>query len=193
MKATKWFITIIASVGAVIHLLYPAITIDLVTIALFLIAVSPWLGTIYKAIELPGGVKIEYHDLEKVKEKAKEAGLLTPEYGTGGGAPVFSFEAISERDPNLALAGLRIEIEKRLNWIAEANGIPQTGGAGSLIPQFESSGLLTKEEASALKDLIGLLNSAVHGAIVDQSAVVWALDIGPGLLRVLEEKSGASG
>lgn len=36
--------------------------------------------------------------------------------------------------------------------------------------------------------MIGLLNSAIHGAKVDDRAVDWALDVGPRLLEALDEK-----
>src|SRR3972149_11653434 len=120
----KWLIARGAVAVGIAHLAWPALTIDGITIAVILIALSPWLGEIYKAIEFPGGLKIEYHDLEKVKERARSAGLLSPKEGVGGGGEGFSFELIRDRDPNLALAGLRIEIETRLNRIAQASGIP---------------------------------------------------------------------
>jgi hypothetical protein len=193
MNRTKWTITVGACAAALAHLIWPGLTIDAVTAALLLIAVSPWLGAVFKAIEIPGGLKIEYQELEKAKEKAEEAGLLSPKEGVGGGGEEFSFEAISDRDPNLALAGLRIEIERRLNGIAQSNGIRQTGGIGRLLPLLESHELLTPRETAALRDMIGLLNSAVHGATVDPSAAAWALEVGPSLLRVLDEKAQQPG
>jgi len=189
----KWLITLGAVAVGIAHLAWPALTIDGITIALILIALSPWLGEIYKAIEFPGGLKIEYHDLEKVKERARSAGLLSPKEGVGGGGEGFSFELISDRDPNLALAGLRIEIETRLNRIAQASGIPHTRGIGRLLPELQVRGLLAPAEAGALREMTDLLNSAVHGAKVDPSAAAWALDVGPCLLRVLDEKGGAAG
>ena len=189
MKAMKWIITITAVVAALAHLIWPQLTIDAVTLGLILIALSPWLGSLYKAIELPGGLKIEYQDLEKTKERAEEAGLLSPRDGVGGGGPQFSFQYVSDRDPNLALAGLRIEIEMRLTWIAGAKGISHTGGVTRLIGILERENLLSPPESGALRDMIGLLNSAVHGANVDPRGAAWALEVGPGLLRVLEERA----
>ncbi len=48
--------------------------------------------------------------------------------------------------------------------------------------------ILSKQEYSVLGDMIGLLNSAVHGAEVDSKATDWALDVGPRLLKALEER-----
>jgi hypothetical protein len=47
----------------------------------------------------------------------------------------FSFPSIAKRDPNLALAGLRIEIEKRLAELAAVSGVEQGRpmGVGQLL------------------------------------------------------------
>jgi hypothetical protein len=37
--------------------------------------------------------------------------------------------------------------------------------------------------------MVGMLNSAVHGATVDISASDWAIEIGPRLLKSLDDKS----
>ena len=189
----KWLITLGAIALGIAHLVWPALTIDGITIALILIALSPWLGEIFKAIELPGGLKIEYHDLEKVKDRAQRAGLLSPKHGIGGGGEGLSFELVTDRDPNLALAGLRIDIETRLYRTAHASGIPQVRGIGRLLAELQIRGILTPEEVGALREIIDLLNSAVHGAKVDPSAAAWALDVGPALRGVLDEKGGAAG
>jgi hypothetical protein len=38
-----------------------------------------------------------------------------------------------------------------------------------------------------LNDMTGLLNSAVHGAAVDPSAAGWAVEVGPRILKSLEQ------
>lgn len=47
---------------------------------------------------------------------------------------LYSFQLVADEDPNLALAGLRIEIEKRLTQIAESYQIdPGRSSAGRLL------------------------------------------------------------
>jgi hypothetical protein len=80
----------------------------------------PWLGSILRSLELSGGWKVEYNDLKKVEADAQSAGLLAvPAEKT----ELPAYAAIAEQDPNLALAGLRIEIEKRLRRLATNAGI----------------------------------------------------------------------
>jgi hypothetical protein len=115
-------ITIVATVFAVIHATCPTIVIDGVTLTLILVAILPWLAPLFKSVELPGGVKVEFQELEKAKERADRAGLLA-ETPVIQPTTEYSFQTIAEDDPNLALAGLRIEIEKRLIQIAKSRGI----------------------------------------------------------------------
>jgi len=76
--------------------------IDSITIALIIIAIIPWLGSLFKSLELPGGVKVEYHELQKATAKAKKAGLLK---ATTDKKPKrktkFSYQQISSEDPTL--------------------------------------------------------------------------------------------
>lgn len=73
---------------AVVHTVWPDLAIDAITLALLGIAVTPWLAPLFKTIELPGGVKIEFQDTEKVAEAtaalaaastARFDGAVTPE------------------------------------------------------------------------------------------------------------------
>jgi hypothetical protein len=188
-KRIQWAISIVSALLAIAHIRWPDVTIDAITLTLFIIAVVPWLAPLFKTIEFPGGWKIEFQDLERALAKAEEAGLLSPKIARGGGAE-FTFQMISDNDPNLALAGLRIEIEKRLINIAEAQGIQvHKPSVSRLLSLLEQKQLLNWQETSVLRDLIGLLNSAVHGAAVDKKAFDWAMEIGPRLLAVLEERA----
>lgn len=192
MKSIKLTITSCALAVALIHILFPSLEIDGITVTLLAIAVIPWLGPLFKTIELPGGLKVEYQDLLRAEKKAGDAGLLAP---TGPGAPqlrhIYAFEAVAGDDPNLALAGLRIEIESRLRDIASSRNIsPSNKSTKSLIGELRSHSALRDDEISAIEDLLPLLNRAAHGAEVDERASHWALDIGARILRALEEKQG---
>src|SRR5690606_33201444 len=104
--------------------------------------------------------------------------------------PVYSFQLVADEDPNLALAGLRIEIERRLSQIAEAKGLAtRNASVGKLIRELSDQGALRQEERAVLMDMIGLLNSAVHGADVDRRAADWAMKVGPRVLEALEQRA----
>lgn len=188
IRRTQILITLVAIVVAIVHVVFPSVTIDAITIFLLVLALLPWLIPLVKSLEFPGGWKVEFQELEKAKSKAEKAGLLSSK-SKKTKMLSYSFESILDKDPNLALAGLRIEIEKRLVQIAKLNNLDVSRASiGQLLRLLSQEQILTSEESSALADMSGLLNSAVHGANVDVRATNWAMEVGPKLLQSLDEK-----
>jgi hypothetical protein len=188
LRRTQISITLVALVVAIVHVAFPNVTMDAITVFLLVVALLPWLIPLVKSLEFPGGWKVEFQELEKAKSKAEKAGLLSSKKKETK-IPSYSFESILEKDPNLALAGLRIEIEKRLVQIAKLNKIDATRASiGQLLRLLNQEQILTPEESGALADMSGLLNAAVHGANVDKRATDWAMEVGPKILQSLDEK-----
>lgn len=50
---------------AVLHLAWPDLEIDAVTLAFLVVAAVPWLAPIFKTIELPGGWRFEYQEFKR--------------------------------------------------------------------------------------------------------------------------------
>lgn len=153
---------------------------------LLAMAVIPWLAPLIKSLELPGGWKVELQEMYQVAARAQNAGLIDSD--ADAPIPEHSFQLIADRDPNLALAGLRIEIERRLLRLSEQHQIPlRSRGMSQILRELDKRGILTNDQRSVLADLMGLLNSAVHGAKVDQATSTWAMEIAPGLLQSLDK------
>ena len=191
IKRLRQIITL-GSLGlAIVHIAWPRLSIDAITLALLTIGVVPWLAPIIKSLELPGGWKIELQDLQKVATQADNAGLLSSSPDTSL-QTAYSFQTIADTDPNLALAGLRIELEKRLVLLADKHQIgTNMQGLGRLMHELTKKNVLNNDEEHALSNMIKLLNAAVHGADVDKRATEWAIKIGPRLIRSLEEKKNS--
>ena len=94
---------------------------------------------------------------------------------------------MQKSDPNLALAGLRLEIETRLRRIAEDHNI-ENQPASRLVTSLVKKNVFQKMEGQVIQELLRLLNSAVHGAQVEPLAVEWASEIGPRILRALDQR-----
>ena len=191
-KWLRFAISIIALGAGAVHVFYPQLAVDGVTVTLVLVAVLPWLQPLFKSLELPGGLKVEFQDLEKVEKRADAAGLLSPPTPPAADKP--SFLQVASSDPNLALAGLRIELERRLEALARSRGranVPR--GIGRLLHYLNAEELINGQEKAVLSDLVALLNSAVHGATVSAEAAAWALDTGPRILTALEQRVDGTG
>ena len=64
-KILSWLLTLSAVGAAIIHAFVPSIIIDGTTALLLAVAAIPWLGSLFRSIELPGGVKVEYQELKE--------------------------------------------------------------------------------------------------------------------------------
>lgn len=203
MKKLRQIVSLGALLFALVHIIWPQLAIDAVALALIVIAILPWLAPLVKSLELPGGWKVEFQELQQAALRAESAGLLSdPPVQQENDA--FSFQSIASRDPNLALAGLRIEIEKRLSSLAEIHNLNSSlwdvkprrvidavkvsMGVGRSLRVLAKAEILTSEECSILSDMVNMLNAAVHGAEVDSRAANWAIETGPRLLASLDER-----
>lgn len=187
----------IALLVALLHMFDSSLTIDSITLALLVIAFAPWLAPMLKSLKLPGGVEVEFKDLEKIQERAKKIGLIPEAVNRihikdfkKSSEQQYTFQIVADEDPNLALAGLRIELERVMKNIATSRNVPtERVSLGKLLFDLADRKIITDSERAVLSDLVGTLNRAVHGADVDVRAERWAMDVGLQLLRSLDEKS----
>lgn len=180
---------------AVAHVIWPALGIDAVTIGLMVLAAAPWLMPHLRSMELPGGVKIELKDVKEATEQVLVGAVSSQQNETLAAqneerdleAQLQFLEEVGGRDPNLMLVGFRIEVEKRLLALAEANNFRL---ARAPIPRviniLRENEILPPQVATGLSDLIGLGNRAAHGAQVVPEAAQWVLEVGIEILRALD-------
>lgn len=175
-----------AALGLIVtHLVWPKLKVDAVTLGLFAVLVLPWLSFLFKSVEFPGGLRVEYQDVQRAGEKVagvESAGVQ------GQPSPRPSYLEISDRDPNLALVGLRIEIETRLRALAERFGVRDSRSIGRIADELRRGHVLNDASVSGLQELIMAGNQAAHGAWVEPQAAQWALDYGPRVLAALDAK-----
>lgn len=186
-------ISIIGLIFIVSHLIWPGLKIDGITVILVVIIIVPWLAPLFKSFELPGGLKFEYHQLENATEKLIGAGWIkqVDSVETSKEHYKYSFLNVVDLDSNLALSGLRMEIESRLKDLAEHNSISiKNKGINQLTRELSTNGVLTYIESSAIIDILPFLNRASHGQEVDKKIHDWVIQIGPQILDNLEARIG---
>jgi hypothetical protein len=184
LRTLRIAVSCVAGIALVVRVLFPQLTIDAVSLGLIALGVLPWLAPLIKSAELPGGIKIEFQDVKEAAEKVA-AGVTV---SAGGALPEPAFLSVADQDPGLALAGLRIEIERRLRQLAELAGLPRSRPLTRLTLDLQQRGLLGGEEAAGLRQLISIGNQAAHGVEVSPDAAGSAVDYGPAILRVLDVK-----
>lgn len=98
-------------------------------------------------------------------------------------------ETLLGQDPTLALAKLRIDIERELRRIAYENDVSvdlRRSSIGSLVRELTKRQILEPRLISALQDVLPVLNEAIHGGEVRQSTAFIVLEIGDDLIQVLK-------
>lgn len=193
-KKIKLIISIVAAFIAFTHLIFPKVNIDIITVTLIALAIIPWLEPLFKSVELPGGVKLEFQELEKIEEEAKKVGLISVESVSttsdeNKDKSKYYFVEIAEKNQELALVSLRIEIEKMLREIATKYSIDtKKYSIIELIDALADKNILTIQETTVLKDMISTLNHTAYGVEYDQRNAQWVIDNGPAIVDSLENR-----
>ena len=72
-KVLRVGVTTLALAAAAVHILWPEIKIDAITLGLLIIACLPWLAPLIKSIEIPGVGKLELQEIKRQTEEARGA------------------------------------------------------------------------------------------------------------------------
>jgi hypothetical protein len=184
-------ISLLACVLLVAHLICPGLKIDAITLTLFGMAIVPWLGSIFRSLEMPGGWKFEFKDFAKAVTNAEASGLLAPKKVAVAGQihSDATYSALFDAYPRLAIIGLRVDIEKRLRKLSDQNGITdQKASATTLTRQLAKLQVLTGPESVALLGILASLNPVVHGAEITPADAEQVMKVGKRLIDSLDER-----
>ncbi len=175
-------ITLISASLIAAHMYWPAIKIDSITVGLFLIALIPWLTSIIESVKAPGGWEVKLRDMKEAGEKVTESIPVAKQFEA-----ISSLSEVAEQDPNLALVGLRIEIEKRLRKLAVCSGLPEQRVTPRLLYDLRQRDLLNRNVFKGLQEIISAGNQAAHGAKIEPSLSEWSFLQGSAILSALDQ------
>lgn len=178
----KVVITLGALCLLLLRILVPEVKVDAVSLGLFILAALPWLSDLIKSADLPGGLGVTFRDIKDAGDKVVES--AGQQAGTRTGSAPESLDG----DPNLALVGLRIDIERRLRRLAARHGLQGHQPLPDLVEELRGLGLLNGRAPQGLSELIAAGNRAAHGARVEPAVKDWAISQGPRILRFLDAK-----
>jgi hypothetical protein len=65
-------ITVAGLLLAAAHTVWPDLQVDVITLGLLLLAITPWLGRIFQSVEFPGGWKLTYRELQRRVEEGQQ-------------------------------------------------------------------------------------------------------------------------
>ena len=152
--------------------------------------------------ELPGGVSIDFQEeIQAVKRLSAQVEAQpvpadrpkTPAFPvteanarmlsvglrpSASGLDLSYYRDIANTDPNLALAGLRIELEVMANNVAKGFGVEvrKNESLNSLISRLFETGAITREQRDLMRKILNICNQAVHGRTVSKKEAEEVLD-----------------
>jgi hypothetical protein len=188
-----------------------ALTWPLVALAVALIyknQVVKVLGRLKKA-HLPGGISVELSQevIEVQQLSARVRALPTrEEHGGRPGIPLTEanarmislrlrpspsgldmdyYRAFARQDPNIALAGLRMEIDVLARNLAEGFRVPVVAGQSGLrlLRTLSQRGAIDDSQFELAEKVIRLCNAAVHGTAISREQAEAVLDSAEVLTR----------
>jgi hypothetical protein len=180
-----------------LHLIFPKWAIDSITVTLLVLIALVWVLPWVKTLKIPGGTEIEMREMVQSAEESlakvdlpkiprPPTNLVAVVDGQDENKPLL--KQFFEQDPNLALAGLRIEIEKRLTTLGKRRKVQLSSltGISKMIQVLKEQKALNPELAASLSEIVGVGNRAIHGADIESSVAKRALAVGEELLSVLD-------
>lgn len=168
------------------------VSVDSTSILLLvLMLVSPFVSTIRKVKWGDFEAEIDPKEVKRLRETA-EAGLAQatapPESVPEIRRTVAAILELGQEDKVLALAKLRIELEKILRRLGRALGIETTNRPNllaTIIHRLGAQEAIPQEMAGSLREVVAICNRAVHGESISDESATSILGVGADLLESL--------
>jgi len=181
----------------IIHAIFPQFAIDTTTVALIVILIFPWLLPYIKTAKLPGGIEITTREVQQLEEVTRRSAIGTipvavrPSRRRGPPPPPSQppRSMLFKADPNLALASLRLDIERKLREIARSRGLDvERLPLRQVLDILHLKEIIGPSEFESLGMIIRVCNKAVHAEEVDPKLALRVLDMGDLALQYLDSK-----
>lgn len=150
-------------------------------------AIVPWVLDYIEKISAPGGFGIVF---TKAKNQLDQSDVVVAQED----AEVFT-NYVSD-DPNLSIALMRVEIERKLRRLSKFLPPDEKRNSRSLTTLTKSlkeAGIISDEASSLISDLAPVMNEAVHGITLQEDASDFAKEYGPKVLALLGSSVGGGG
>lgn len=180
MNVMHWVAFIIAIVLIIARGFWSDIfMVDTFSVVILFILFIPFVAQYLRKAKFPGAefeFKDEIRETEKLVQLSVEQAEKSVSTGEKKTLPFETFKLsaakdIFDSDPVLALAALRIEIEKKLSLLIKSLNlnIRDVWSVSKLIEIIEKRALLSSEQVGALHKIINMCNKAIHGSDISKT------------------------
>lgn len=156
-------------------------------ILLLIILISPFVKNIKKLKYKDFEAEISDKEVKKIKQDVVDAKLETSR--TESDKKYSSILEISKHDIVLALAKLRIEIERKVGRIQEIeiDSTDKKLPLNRIITELKNREIIPSNLYGPLKEVIYLCNRAIHGEKVEEESAKELLEVGVSILDYLND------
>jgi len=185
-----WVSFIIAFILLVIHSFnVKSINVDSTSILLLIIMlISPFILAIKKIKYGDFEAEIDSHEVQKIKDNveknidSRRDNEVRPEIYMATDA----IRVLAESDPAIALAKVRIELEKVLTRLARMTLIgTEKLQLGSIVQKLSNHEIITAQTGKSLGEVISICNRAIHGEYISEDDAKTIVELGIELLENL--------
>lgn len=188
-----WWVTFILSLVllAVHSLNLITIKVDSTSILLLIIMlISPFVTTIKKIKYGDFEAEIDPKEIQKIKSDVEKNVNVKPSEEESQPESFTVASAIKElavTDPVIALAKIRIELEKILNRLARSTSIEtkRTIPLGRLVNILVNHEVISQQIGKSLSEVISICNRAIHGEYISEENTNTIIDISIELIENL--------
>ncbi|MCJ8219300.1 hypothetical protein [Aeromonas veronii] len=166
------------------------LTVDTTSILLLIVMLlSPFVAAVKKIKFGEFEAEIDINEIRKIKSETEKTLNETQEtreeqaeiYSTSN-----TIKALAESDPVIALAKIRIELEKVLGQLARFNSITVRNlSLGIIVNKLTNQEIINHDIGKALREVIALCNRAIHGESLSEEGARAIVDVGINLLEEL--------
>ena len=146
-------------------------------ILIYFISAIPFIAQFLKEVNIFGAKFKFQEEIRKIEKLINVSGTVKVRTVTNASLAVVKSKAFDnsrkllDSDPVLALAALRIEIEKSLKVIAKKLDMPikEKRSITEIIVNLKRKEIFSHEQVLALRKIIQMCNKAIHGAVISKS------------------------
>jgi cell fate (sporulation/competence/biofilm development) regulator YlbF (YheA/YmcA/DUF963 family) len=185
----SWWVTFLLALGLLVsHTMKLAeISVDSTSVILLLVMlISPFVQGITKIKYGDFEAEIDPNEVKKIRSQITEAKEPSERPDdTVQSSTSESILELSKSDQIVALAKLRIELEKIITQIADTTNNSSRQPLGRTLRQLTSQDVIPHHIGSPLIEVIGICNRAIHGEAIDEQSAESIVELGVDLLEEL--------
>lgn len=171
---------------ALAHGLVSTFKVDGYTIMLLLFAFIPWLYHDLQSLEVFGLFRMNLGKLDD-KLSASDLGKVQEDDVPIKQSKDF-YSKMAQDNPDMAVRGVKSDIDKGLVKIAEKYNLPTSGGRQQIVDSLVNAKQLSAEDKAVLRDIFKMYQKASTVVAKSSETVSWLINNGPRIARALELK-----